>query len=46
MDTTFTQGSHAFFKVTTLPCRAGWRDVSPLFMLLFDNILVDVVVNI
>ena len=32
MDTKFTLRSHAFFKETTLPCQAGWRDVSPLFM--------------
>ena len=38
MDTVFTLWSHAFFKGTTLPCQAGWRGVSPLFMLIVGNI--------
>ena len=46
MDTMFTLRSHAFFKETTLPCRAGWRDVSPLFMVEFCYTLVEVIVNI
>ena len=33
MDTIITTMSHASFKDTTLPCLAGWRDVSPLFMI-------------
>ena len=32
MDTKFTARSHAYLKDATLPCQAGWRDVSPLVM--------------
>lgn len=38
MNTLFTLRSHAFFKETTLPCRAGWWDACPLFMFVIASL--------